>query len=178
MTVADQFFQLPLLFFWSSVCRNIKLSLFFFSILNRITFSYQLWLTSPSSATLNQRGALCQICTAFTLYLWGFHYANVIQRCWRVTRGLQQSCSAICSVLGVRECARVRKRRRLQHCLLYILSHGQIAKQKGRLAGGHTLPSSGLHCRWYAENAVLCRCRLFSCNKVIKHAQVPCKQWV
>lgn len=67
----------------------------------------------------------------------------------------------------------MRKRRRLQHSLLYILSHGQIAKQKGRLAGGHTLPSSGLHCRWYAENAVLFRCRLVSSNKVIKRAQVP-----
>lgn len=52
-----------------------------------------------------------------------------------------------------------RERRRLQCCLLYLLSHGQIAEQRGRLAGGHTLSSSGLHCRWYAENAVLFGCR-------------------
>lgn len=57
------------------------------------------------------------------------------------------------------ECERARERRRLQCCLLYLLSHGQIAEQKGRLAGGHTLSSSGLHCRWYAENAVLFGCR-------------------
>lgn len=31
---------------------------------------------------------------------------------------------------------------------------GRLQSRK-RLAGGHTLASSGLHCRWYAENAVL-----------------------
>lgn len=37
------------------------------------------------------------------------------------------------------ECVRKQESRRLQCCLLYILSHGQIAEQKGKLADGHVL---------------------------------------
>lgn len=68
----------------------------------------------------------------------------------------------------VSECVSEGERSRLQHCLLYLLSHGQIAEQKGRLADGHTLPSSGLHCRWYVENAVLLGCREVEHYLVVK----------
>lgn len=172
MTVANQFSQLPLFFFSSGVQSAATLNKSLFWIFSRIKYSCELRLTSPSSATLNQRGAFGKS-ALLLLHICG---VSVMSMSFRGAGGWLVVCNRTAveyAVFWGLECARVRKRRRLQHCLLYILSHWQIAKQKGRLAGGHTLPSSGLYCRWYAENAVLFRCRLVSSNKVIKHVQVP-----
>lgn len=117
----------------------------------------QLWLTCPLSLTLYQKEALCQIPSSFTLYPWVFIMpmspegaGGWLVVCSRAAVEYAAFCRGVSQWVCV--CERARERSRLRYCLLCLLSHGQIAEQKGRLAGGHTLPSSGLHCRWYAEN--------------------------
>lgn len=144
----------------SFVCQSyitlIRLSLYESSIRSSVPTSYGSLVLYLSHSTKEK---LCVKSLVVLLYILGFSLCQchpkelegdswfVAELQWNMQRfvgGLVSECVCVCE--------RARERSRLRYCLLCLLSHGQIAEQKGRLAGGHTLPSSGLHCRWYAEN--------------------------
>lgn len=143
----------------SFVCQSyitlIRLSLYESSIRSSVPTSYGSLVLYLSHSTKEK---LCVKSLVVLLYILWFslcqcHPKELEGDSWFVAE-LQWNMQRFVGGL-VSECVCVSERgerSRLRYCLLCLLSHGQIAEQKGRLAGGHTLPSSGLHCRWYAEN--------------------------